>query len=351
MKVSFLGAGAIGSMFAALLKHHAPELDVLVVVRGAHGEAISQSGEVEILGPWGTRRVRLAWSFDPQDIAGSDVVFVTVKSQSTACALDQAADAIGDAVVVSIQNGINDSRYVSAVPPERLVMGMTGTNMATIEPGRVSMQLDGCTLFGPPIGYDSLATAEQVAELLNRIKEPGLDFAPHRNILGVRYNKLTINALGYASCISASNFITEALGYGPWRNGVGRAIVDECRRIFRSTGVEIAKIPGRSDLSRIENLMQVLNLPILGKMVRLAIRGKFERSPIVFSLYQDLERGKPTEVDHINGQIVKLAESVGAKAAINAEIVQMTHELEERPAGTFFSRQDVIDRITKLTAR
>lgn len=349
MKVSFLGAGAIGSMFAALLRHHAPELDVLIVVRGAHGEAIAETGEVETLGPWGTRRVPIAWSFDPQDVRGSDFVFVTVKSQSTAEALAQAGDALGDAVVVSIQNGINDAQYAHAVPAERLVMGMTTTNMAVTQPGSVSMQLDGHTLFGPPIGSTDLAQAQRVAELLGRIDVAGLEFAAHPNILGLRYNKLTINALGYASCLSASNFVTEALAYQPWREGVGRPIVQECKRVIAAAGAELATIPGRSDLSRLQNLMLALNLPILGRMAKLAIRGKFERSPIVFSLYQDLRRGKPTEVDHVNGQIVRLAESAGTTAPVNAEIVAMTHELEHRGDAQFYSRQDVIQRLTKLT--
>ncbi|QDU57750.1 2-dehydropantoate 2-reductase [Aeoliella mucimassa] len=350
MKVSFLGAGAIGSMFAALLKHYAPDLDVLVVVRGAHGQAISESGEIRTLGPWGTRSVPIAWSFDPADVAGSDFVFVTVKSQGTAEALQQAGDAIGDAVVVSIQNGINDQAYANHVAPERLVMGMTTTNMAVREPGTVSMQLDGCTLFGPPIGLNSIAAAEKVVELLNRIHVPGLEFLPHSNILGIRYNKLTINALGYASCLSASNFMTEALFHRPWRRVVGRAIVDECKRVYSAVGIQIARIPGRSDLSRLENLMLALELPILDKVVQLGLRGKFERSPIVFSLYQDLERGKPTEVEHINGQVVRLAESAGIHAPVNREIVSMTHELEQQAAATFYARQDVIDRISKLTA-
>ena len=349
MKVSFLGAGAIGSMLAALLKHHAPELDIQIVVRGAHGEAIAETGEVEIVGPWGTRRVQLGWSFDAQDVAGSDIVFVTVKSQATVTALQQAGDAIGNATVVSIQNGINDALYTDSIDPQKLVLGMTGTNMAVVSPGTVSMQLDGCTLFGPPIGVTDSTQAERVAELLNRIDVAGLTFATHPNILGIRYNKLTINALGYASCLSASNFVTEALFDRAWREGVGRPIVQECREVFTAARIELARIPGRSDLSRIELLMLALNLPIIGKMAQLAIRGKFERSPIVFSLYQDLERGKPTEVDHINGQIVRLAEAAGTTAPVNAEIVSLTHELEERPAGTFFSRQDVIDRIRKLT--
>lgn len=357
MKISFLGAGAIGSMFGALLRHHAPELDIQLIVRGEHGDAIAEHGEVEIVGPFGTRQVQIAWSFDPRDVAGSDIVFLTVKSQGTEQALKQAGDALGDATVVSIQNGINDSKCGNYVTADRLVMGMTTTNMVVVRPGVVSMQLDGPTLFGPSqaANDESLEIddrVQQVVRLLSRIDVPGLSFQSHPNILGVRYNKLTLNALGYASCLSASNFVTEALFHTDWRKDVGQPIVEECRKIFRSSGVEIAKIPGRSDLSRVENLMHALNLPILGKIVQLALRRKFTRSPIVFSLGQDLSRGKTTEVEYINGQIVQLAARSANSAEatdtpVNSEVVRLTHELEAQPAGSFFTRREVIDRVRR----
>lgn len=354
MKISFLGAGAIGSMFGALLRQHAPELDVQLIVRGSHGEAIAEGGKVEIRGPWGSKQIQLAWSFDPTDVVGSDIVFVTVKSQGTEEALNQAKDALGDATVVSIQNGINDSRYENFVDVDRLVMGMTTTNMVVVKPGVVSMQLDGPTLFGPARGARDLTDAvpsrvQRVVDLLSRITTPGLSFAAHSNILGVRYNKLTLNALGYASCLSDSNFMTEALFNKSWRETVGWPIVEECRRIFDASGIELAKIPGRSDLSGVENLMRVLKLPILGKVVQLALRRRFTRSPIVFSLQQDLSRGKPTEVEYINGQIVQLAQEHGTLAPVNAELVRLTHELEAKPAGSFFTRQEVIDRVGRAT--
>ncbi|MGI9455198.1 MAG: ketopantoate reductase family protein [Aeoliella sp.] len=354
MKISFLGAGAIGSMFGGLLKHHAPKLDVLLLVRGEHGEAIAREGTVKLLGPWGTLQVPIDWSFEPADIAGSDYVFITVKSQAAGEALRQAADHLGDASVISIQNGINDEVFAKYVPLERLVMGMTSTNMVIDEPGRVSMQLDGHTIFGPPAGVSLNGESmneqtDDVVSLLRRIDCPGLQFSASDQLLGVRYNKLIINALGYASCLSASNFITEALAYRPWRVGVGMPIVAESKRIIAASGVDLQPIPGRSDLSRIESLMQALSLPIIGRIVRLAIQGKFNRKPIVFSLYQDLKRGKLTEVDHINGQLVRLAKSVGVESPVNAKIVALTHELESRPAGSFYDRQEVIDSIAKLT--
>jgi 2-dehydropantoate 2-reductase len=345
MKVSFLGAGAIGSMFGGLLKQSQPNIEVVLISRGEHGKTLCRQQAVTIIGPWGTKQIPLRATDSLSAIQNSDFVFVTVKSQDTAALIRDATSHLGQATIVSIQNGINDPELAEVLPSARLVMGMTSTNMATIEPGRVSMQLDGATLFGAPHGAPAHEAARKTADLFSHVQLPGLLFATHDNILGVRYNKLTINALGYASCLSASNFINEALGDRDWRHAVGRRIVEECHRIYRATGTSLAKMPGRSDLGRVERLMGLLDTPLLGTIIRIAVRRRFNRAPIIFSLLQDLHRGKRTEVEFINGQIVKLARSARMQAPVNQTIVQMTQEIEGRLPPPFFTRQAVVDRL------
>jgi ketopantoate reductase len=125
----------------------------------------------------------------------------------------------------------------------------------------------------------------------------------HGRVLG----KLALNALGYTSCLSASNFITEALANCPWREAVGLPLVDECRRVFEHARIELARIPGVPSLPRLERFIQ-----------------------FIFLLPQDLQRRKATEVDYTNGEIVRLAATVNIRAPMNAEVVRMVHELEER---------------------
>ena len=109
MKISILGAGAIGSMIGGLIQKRNPSYDVRLIVRGSHGKAICENGHICLLGPWGMHRVRICASTSVTDIAGSDYVLVTVKSQSTETALAEAAPFLGNATVVSLQNGINRS--------------------------------------------------------------------------------------------------------------------------------------------------------------------------------------------------------------------------------------------------
>jgi 2-dehydropantoate 2-reductase len=344
MKVSVLGAGAIGSMLGGLLQQRASQIDVVLVARGEHGRTIRDCGAVRLDGPWGRYSVPIKASPEMSDIAGSDFVLVTVKSQDLVPALSAAKPYLAGAVVISIQNGINDEALARYVAPERLVMGMTATNMAILEPGAVSLQLDGATVLGPSPEGANAAAAHAAADLL---RQTGLQVDEHPNVLGVRYNKLAINALGYASCLSGSNFITQAVCHRPWRQAVGLPLVQECLAIFQHAGIALAKIPGRPDVKGLAKFLRLLDTPVLGGIVASGARQFYNRKPIVFSLYQDLMRGKPTEVDYINGHVVQLANRHGMPAACNALVVELVHELERQGAASFLSREEVIRRFSQ----
>ncbi len=341
MKVSVLGAGAIGSMLGGLIQHHAPQWNVVLIARGEHGQAMCRRGMVRLEGPWGIREVPIRASEGLADLAGSDCVLVTVKSQDLEAALCAASPYLGESLVASIQNGINDEVVSRFVAPSRLVMGMTATNMAIVEPGGVRLQLDGVTVVGASPDRTNAAAARAVAELL---EATSLAVIEHPNVLGVRYNKLAINALGYASCISNSNFITEAVCFGPWRKAVGRPIVEECMAVFHRAGIGLAKIPRRPDVNGLARFLRLLDVPLVGTAVAAGARRLYNRKPIVFSLAQDLRRGKTTEVDYINGRIVQVAEDHGLAAPCNALVVELVHRLQQRGSAGFMPREEVIRR-------
>jgi 2-dehydropantoate 2-reductase len=348
MKVSVIGAGAIGAMVGGLLRRDAADLEVQLIVRGEHGRVVGERGSIRLDGPWGTAEVPIASNTDIAAIAGSEVVIITVKSQDTESAAQTAAPFLDGATVVSIQNGINGGRLATHIDPAQLVMGMTATNMAVVEPGRVSLQLGGATVLGSPQGRDNGTRVRQAVDLLQQIRCPQLSFHAHENVLGVRYNKLAVNALGYASCLSASNFITEALSRADWRAAVGFPLIRECRRVFDRAGIQLERIPGVPSLARLERFMRLMGAPVLGPIVTLGARRLFNRRPIVFSLEQDLRRRKSTEVAYVNGEVVRLARSIGAAAPANELVMTLVRELEQRGDGTFFAPNEVIERFARL---
>ncbi len=97
-----------------------------------------------------SRKIAIKCTPDVSAAAGSDILLLTVKSQDTEAMMRSVKPYLGDAILVSIQNGINDATLREYVPVDRLVMGVTATNVYVSEPGRVSLQLGGATVFGPP---------------------------------------------------------------------------------------------------------------------------------------------------------------------------------------------------------
>lgn len=341
MKVSVVGAGAIGSLIGGLLKHHVPDAEVLLLTRGEHAAEIERKGYVELSGPRTTRRPPVSVSFDMKDIAGSDYVLLTVKSQATEEAIRSASPFLGDATVVSVQNGFNDETLLEFVPAEKLVMGLTATNVAIVEPGSVSLQFAGPIVVGPnPEGSNAAASHNATQVLL----QTGLKVYEDPNVQGARYNKLAINAPGFASCLSQSNFITEGVCHGPWRRHVGVPLVEECIAVYDHAGIELSRIPGVPDVHRLRRSFRLFDKPLIGSAANAVAKYKYNKRPLVYSLYQDLLRGKGTEVDFTNGMIVQLAESAGIAAPCNSLVVQLTHELEQRGPGSFFTREEVVQR-------
>lgn len=341
MKVSVVGAGALGSLLGGLLKFHEPEIDVLLIGRGAHGAALRERGKLKLLGRWGTREVSVCFSDNVADAAGSDVILFTVKSHATEATIRALAPHIGNATLVSVQNGINGRLLAPHVPAAHLVIGMYAGNVAVIEPGVVSVQLDGIILLGPPQRGPLTAAVRQATALLERT---GLRVHALGNTLGAQYNKLAVNALGYASAMSRSNFVTEALLCRPWRRRLAWPILGECLRVFGKAGVRLAGVPGVPDIGSFRFLLLLFSVPIVGDIGGWIMRFFFNRKPILFSLQLDLERRKPTEINFINGEVARLAREVGLEAPHNSRVVELVHELEKRGDGTFFTRDEVLDR-------
>jgi len=332
-------------MLGGLLNYHAPDLEVLLVGRGDHLDAMQAEGHVRLDGPWGSRRVPVSVSSDLGDIVESDYLLLTVKSQSTENVLRAAGRHLPGKIVIAIQNGINQRVLRRFVHPERLIMGMTATNMTIPEPGRVSLQRIGPTILGATIDGEADTQVSKAAQLL---KTTGLPVSTSPDVIAVQYNKLAVNTLGCASALSASNFITEGILNRTWRRVVGRPLLCESLGVLRRVGIRVAHMPGSSDAHRLRRMMAALQIPLVDAAIKIAGRRPLRRRQIVFSLQQDLLRRKATEVDYINGEIVRLARQHDCDAPRNAKVVEMVHELERRADGTFFSPEEVISAFQGL---
>ena len=346
MKVSVLGAGAIGCWFGGRLAQRCPELDVTLFARGSHGDQLRRSGELVLREGAQTQRIPVRLAEQIEELAGSDLVLLTVKSQATREAISTAAPHLGDALVVSIQNGINQNVLSEFVSQDRLVMGMTASNMAIIDPGTVDLQRDGPTVVGPASPELSLTGTQRAAGLL---RESGMRIIEEQNLLGAQYNKMVFNALGCASALSASNIISEGILDKAWRREVAWPLHNECTAIIESAGIRLARTASLSDVQRFRRLLRLLDNPLSGPVIKLIAGAFFNARPILFSVRVDLENGKPTEIESLNGQFVRLAHDRGREAPYNRLVVSLVRELEGRPNPQFFDRSEVIEAFRRLS--
>jgi 2-dehydropantoate 2-reductase len=138
--------------------------------------------------------------------------------------------------------------------------------------------------------------------------------------------------------------VPQGLPQKNWRRAVALPVLDEGLEILRAADVQLIPIPGLSDIFRLRRLLALFDrLPGTDAVVRAALAAA-RKKPLVFSVYQDLCRGRPTEIEFVNGEIVRLARQVGAEAPNNALTVAMVHELEQRDPVDFFEPNEVIAR-------
>lgn len=327
MKFSVIGAGAIGSMFGGLIKHHSSEVDVVLVARGEHRAKMQQQGGVRLTGPWGEVTAPVTVAESPEQIAGSDVVMLSVKSYATEEALSGASPYLSDATLISMQNGINQHTIMRTIPPQRLVMGMTAGSYAVTEPGTVDLRHDDVSIIGPVSEETESANLQAAAEMLRR-SQLKIEIDPH--IVGAQYNKLIVNTLGAANSLADADFIRECVLDHRWRNQIALPLQAEALRVLPAAGVELSRVPGGSDVWRFRRMMKTMNVPMVGWILRQIVAALFRNKQTRFSLRGDLLRGGPTEVDFINGEIVRLAEKAGTTAPYNAKVIELVRQCESQ---------------------
>jgi 2-dehydropantoate 2-reductase len=297
------GAGAIGGTIGGRLFEHGH--DVVLVARGAHGEALRADGLL-LRTADGEVRLPVPTVGHPDDlgrlVAERDVVVLAMKTQDTGDALDAlAAVAPATTPVVCAQNGVENERM--ALRRFSAVIGMCVMLPAThLEPGVVEVSstpiagiLDvGCY----PSGVD--ADAEAVAAALDG---GGFRSEAVVDVMRRKYAKLLMN-LG--------NALDAACGPGARGSDLFRLAREEATACFAAAGIDVAS--EEEDRARRGDLLQVK--PIGGKP-----RGGG-------STWQSLARGTGrTEVDHLNGEIVLLGRLNGVPTPINALFQRVGNDL------------------------
>lgn len=317
--VAVIGAGAVGSYYGAKLARAG--LDVTLVARPAHVAAIERDGLCVLEGD-GEWRARLRASTDSNAAAGADLVLVTVKSPDTAAACSPLAGSLSPhARIVSLQNGVDNVERIAAVLGNPVYAAVVYVGVQMAGPGRVRHTGRGDLVIGVPRALASRGDTEgDLSAIAGMFEKAGIPCPRNPDIEAALWTKLTLNcAFNAVSALGDSPYGRMAES-APVR-GVMETVVREAVRVARAAGVAIDA-----------DALVAATWELAASMPR-------QHS----STAQDMQRGKPTEIDALNGYVAERGAALGVDAPVNRTL----HALVKlREAGRVERRQDEKGRDT-----
>lgn len=295
MKIAVMGAGAVGCYYGGMLARAGHE--VTLVGRPLHVDAIRRDGLLLDTQTF-EARVPLAASTEASAVRGAALVLFCVKSTDTASSAAEMAPHVGaDALVLSLQNGVDNAEQLRSMLSQHVepVVVYVATEMAG--PGHVVHHGRGELVIG------RFPRSTEVTDIFGTA---GVPVQVSDNVAGTLWAKLVLNcAYNALSAIAQRPYGELVKGTGVWE--VMRDVVDECLAVARAEGVTLPGDPWAS-VERIAATM-----------------------PAQFSsTAQDLMRGKPSEIDHLNGFVVRRGEVLGVHTPANRVLHALVKLIETR---------------------
>ena len=304
--VIVLGAGAMGSLFGGTLALGGLSV-TLVDVHAEHIDAVNAHG-LKIEGYGGERTVRVRATTSTGELSCADVVLVQTKAMQTAVAVESILRVFGpETVAVSFQNGLGNEEVIGGIiGPERVLAGLTAQGATRTGPGVVRNYGDLPTYVGEMAGGLS-ARAERIAR---GFTAAGLRTRASADIRRDMWKKLLGN-VGLSPTSAITNLTQAEMMSVPELREVVLAAVDEAAAVGAADGVELDAGEARS---------------VLLKLVESSGGGTGHARS---SACVDLRNGRRTEVDWINGSIVRLGEKHGIPTPVNRALVGAVKGLEK----------------------
>ncbi len=325
-RIAVIGAGAVGSALGALL--HRAGQNVVLIARPAHLAAIRRDG-LQVDGDMGNFNAPVeathALDFRP------DLTLLTVKTQDVVAAVKTNQAFLSDVPVVTFQNGIRSDQLVASIlPREQILSAVVLTHVTYLLPGQVTVVYRGKLILGRPFGPrdDKL---EDIAHILNQA-------VPTRvtdNIQGAHWLKLIVN-LNNALPAITNQTMNQVYANASLRN-LAVGLMREGLRVIDRAHIRLESLPQVSvALTRLVNWMPS---GIAGRIAAAKVRQLTTEWPLWGSTLQSIQRGRPTEIDYLNGEIVELGKRYGEATPLNAKIVELVHQVER--TGQFLSVEEI----------
>ena len=260
---------------------------------------------------------RLTLSENPSIFSGAGAVLVSVKSADTATVADLIAEhAPADAVIVSLQNGIGNVPVLrQRLPGRRVLAGMVPFNVVARGEGRFHRATSG-----------DIVIEQDDADTARRLWVPGLKLRPTDNIAGVQWGKLLVNLNNALNALSDLPLRQQLADRG-WRRLFADQLA-EGLKVVRAEGIRpVSSTPVPAGLTP-----HLLRLP--DALFATLLRGAMKVDPEArSSMWEDLQRGRRTEIDYLQGVIIAIAEQRRLEVPLSRRVVALVKAAEAAGKG------------------
>jgi len=294
MKIAVMGAGAVGCFYGGMLARGGH--DVTLIGRPAHVEAIAKRGGLRFESAIFDGVIPISADTKPSAVAGADVVLFCVKSADTEEAGNEIAPHLkSDAAVISLQNGVDNAERLSAVLGRTVIPAVVYVAAGMAGPGHIAHHGRGDLIIGPSPRSDDIARA---------FAEAAIPTVVSGEVLARLWDKLIIN------CVYNALSAIAQLPYGrlfevEGTKDVMDSVIIECIAVASELGIAVAPDIREKAFALVKVMPDQYS-----------------------STAQDLARGRPSEIDFLNGHVVRKGAEFGVPTPSNLAL-QVAVKLRE----------------------
>jgi len=300
-QILMVGAGSVGGFFGAHLAKHNPNVSFLLRPRTL--QAVRERG-LTIRSAAGTFTVHPRAASDPRDLPRPDLIILSVKAYDLEEVMDQIEPVMTDrTMLLTLQNGVDtEDRLLARFQRDCVVGGVAFIYSKIVEPGVIEHYKRGSVAVGELMGQRS----PRVLQIVEHFTQAGLSCQVAEDIRRSKWEKMCWNCVFNPLTVIINDRVSKALDH-PEMLGVVHQIVGEV----------VAVAAG-------------LKVPLADDMADKVVGWSQEILDIHTSMYDDWKAGRPTEIDFLNGYIVRRGRDLGIPTPLNEALTAMIKAITER---------------------
>jgi 2-dehydropantoate 2-reductase len=289
MKVAVMGAGAVGCYFGAMLAKHGH--DVVLIGRPQHVEAIRKNGGVTLNSKAFSGKISISATTEPAGVEGTDLVLFCVKSGDTETAGRSMAPFLKEtATILSLQNGVDNPERLQPLLRQAVVPAAVYVATEMGGPGHVIHHGRGDLVIGASTASDTIAAQLSAAAVPTKVSDRVVDQLWAKLVINCAYNALSaIAQLPYGRLFDVDG-VREVM----------RNVVEECAAVADALGVALPNDMYASTVALVTSMPNQYS-----------------------STAQDVARGRPSEIDFLNGYVVRKGAELNIPTPVNLTLHSM----------------------------